>query len=68
MSGGIKHIDGYDIYMKQMLGQGSFGAVYVGVSEKTHEKVAVKVLKKNNSNSILNLVDSDEYLKTALLN
>ena len=51
MSGGIKHIDGYDIHMKSMLGQGSFGAVYVGVSEKTGDKVAVKVLKKISSKS-----------------
>lgn len=46
---GIKHIDGYDIHMKEMLGQGSFGAVYVGKNEKTQEKVAIKVLKKISS-------------------
>ena len=31
----MKQIDGYKIYMNQQLGKGSFGAVYVGVSDTT---------------------------------
>lgn len=42
----IKQIDGYKIYMNKMLGQGSYGAVYIGVSEKTEGQVAIKILKK----------------------
>lgn len=45
----IKHIDGYDIHMKDVLGEGSFGKVYLGVSDRSHKKVAVKVLLKKNS-------------------
>ena len=46
---GVKQIDGYKIYMGKMLGQGSYGAVYIGVSDKTGEEVAVKILKKKSS-------------------
>ncbi len=31
----MKQIDGYKIYMNQCIGKGSFGSVYVGVSDKT---------------------------------
>jgi hypothetical protein len=31
----MKQIDGYKIYMNQMLGKGSFGAVYVGIKDDT---------------------------------
>ncbi len=45
----MKQIDGYKIYMNQVLGKGSFGAVYLGTSDKTGEQVAVKVLPKSSS-------------------
>lgn len=45
----MKQIDGYKIYMNKLLGKGSFGAVYIGVSDKTQEKVAVKILSKSSS-------------------
>lgn len=45
----MKQIDGYKIYMNQKIGQGSFGAVYTGVSDATGEKVAVKILTKSSS-------------------
>lgn len=45
----IKQIDGYKIYMNEMLGQGSYGAVYIGMADDTHKKVAIKILKKANS-------------------
>lgn len=63
---GTKQIDGYKIFLGQMLGKGSFGSVYVGVNDKTGEKVAVKVLPKASSIYILIQVDADEYLKNAL--
>jgi hypothetical protein len=31
----MKQIDGYKIYLNQMLGKGSFGSVYIGVSDST---------------------------------
>lgn len=48
----IKQIDGYKIYLDNKLGEGSYGAVYIGMSDDTHEKVAVKILKKSSSNYI----------------
>lgn len=63
-----KIIKGYKIYMNNMLGQGSFGDVYIGVSNKTGEKVAVKILSKLKSKLINNLADADEYLQNALFN
>lgn len=45
----IKQIDGYKIYMNELLGQGSYGAVYIGIADDTHKKVAIKILKKANS-------------------
>lgn len=44
-----KQIDGYKIRMNEVLGRGSFGDVFVGVSDETQAKVAIKVLKKANS-------------------
>jgi serine/threonine protein kinase len=49
----LKQIDGYKIFMGQKLGEGSYGIVYVGQSETTQEKVAVKILSKAKSNSPL---------------
>jgi hypothetical protein len=49
MSSGIKQIDGYKIYMSKKLGQGSYGAVYIGTNDDTGEEVAVKILKKSDS-------------------
>ena len=31
----MKQIDGYKIYMNQMLGKGPFGAVYAGIKDET---------------------------------
>lgn len=45
----MKQIDGYKIYMNKMIGKGSFGAVYEGVSDLNGEKVAVKILLKSSS-------------------
>ena len=45
----VKQIDGYKIHMNEMLGKGSYGAVYIGVADDTHKKVAIKVLKKSSS-------------------
>ena len=46
---GVKQIDGYKIYMGKLLGKGSYGAVYIGASDKTGEEVAVKILQKKSS-------------------
>lgn len=46
----IKQIDGYKVYLSKLLGEGSYGAVYEGVNDNTGEKVAIKLLKKANSN------------------
>lgn len=48
-----KQIDGYKIYLDNKLGEGSYGAVYIGMSDDTHEKVAVKILKKSSSKYII---------------
>lgn len=45
----VKQIDGYKIYMNQVLGKGSYGSVYKGISDKTKEPVAVKILSKSES-------------------
>ena len=34
---GVKQIDGYKIFMGKLLGKGSYGAVYIGQSDKTQE-------------------------------
>ena len=51
----IKQIDGYKIFMNKMIGKGSFGAVYEGVSDRTGEKVAVKILAKSSSTNLNNI-------------
>jgi hypothetical protein len=45
----IKQIDGYKIYMNEMIGQGAYGSVYIGINDTTGTKVAVKILNKSNS-------------------
>lgn len=40
----VKQIDGYKIYMSEVLGTGSYGSVYVGKCDKNGDKVAIKVL------------------------
>jgi hypothetical protein len=40
----VKQIDGYKIYMGEVLGTGSYGSVYVGKCDKNGDKVAIKVL------------------------
>ncbi len=47
----VKQIDGYKIKMNECLGRGAYGSVYVGESDKTHKKVAIKVIQKNASKS-----------------
>ncbi len=51
----VKQIDGYKIRMNECLGNGAYGSVYVGESDKTHKKVAIKVIQKNASTSFTNL-------------
>ena len=46
----VKQIDGYKIYFNKKLGQGSYGTVYVAISDTTHEEVAVKMMPKKSSN------------------
>ena len=45
----VKQIDGYKIMMNECLGNGAYGSVYMGESDKNHKKVAIKVIKKNAS-------------------
>lgn len=45
----IKQIDGYKIRMNDCLGRGAYGSVYVGESDKTHKKVAIKIIQKDAS-------------------
>jgi len=45
----VKQIDGYKIRMNECLGKGAYGTVYIGESDKTHKKVAIKVIQKNAS-------------------
>ncbi len=47
----VKQIDGYKIKMNECLGKGAYGSVFVGESDKTHKKVAIKVIQKNASKS-----------------
>jgi serine/threonine protein kinase len=49
----IKKIDGYIIYIDKLLGRGSFASVYVGKQESTTDLVAVKILSKDSSKSLL---------------
>jgi serine/threonine protein kinase len=43
----VKQIDGYKVYINQLLGKGSFAMVYPGASDKTGRPVAVKVMSKS---------------------
>lgn len=45
----IKQIDGYKIKMNSCLGRGSYGSVYLGVSDTTQKEVAIKVIPKDTS-------------------
>lgn len=47
-----KKIDNYTVFLDKKLGEGSFGKVYVGEQDKTHLKVAVKMLDKKTSELI----------------
>lgn len=60
MTGRVKTITGYNIFLDQMLGKGAFGEVFVGESQKTKQKVAIKALQKK-------LIDSHQYYKGALI-
>lgn len=62
----VKQIDGYKIKMSNCLGRGAYGSVYKGVSDTTHKEVAIKIIQKDQSKFWVILVDSDEYLKSAL--
>ena len=46
----IKKISGYTIYLKEVLGKGSYGSVYKGEQDGTKAPCAVKMLSKKNSN------------------
>lgn len=41
--------------MNECLGKGSYGSVYVGESDATHKKVAIKVIPKDASTFMINL-------------
>jgi hypothetical protein len=70
----IKKINGYRIFMNKKLGKGAYGVVnywiikvYEGEQSNTELPCAVKVLEKANSKKFINLVNSDPYLKAALI-
>ena len=44
-----KKIDNYMIFLEKKLGEGSFGAVYLGEHSATKHVVAVKMLSKKKS-------------------
>jgi serine/threonine protein kinase len=54
--------------MNKVLGIGSYGRVYLGRQDNTGEDVAVKILCKDSSSSLIIIVDREEYLKAALKN
>ena len=64
----IKQIEGYTIYLTQILGRGSYGNVYKGFCEKTNQQVAVKIINRDASRFFLITVDYDNYLKMSLRN
>jgi len=45
----LKKINGYLIHMKEVLGKGSYGAVYKGEQEQTKKLCAIKVIDKKQS-------------------
>ena len=49
----IKQIEGYTVYLSQILGRGSFGNVYKGYCDESKETVAVKIIAKDWSRSYL---------------
>ena len=49
----VKQIEGYSIFMNKILGKGSYGSVYVGKQDNTGVEVAVKILSKDSSTSLL---------------
>lgn len=55
----IKQIEGYTVYLSQLLGRGSFGRVYKGYCDDTKEPVAVKIIPRSESNAYSNVVDYD---------
>ena len=50
----VKQIEGYSIFMNKVLGKGSYGSVYLGKQDNTGVEVAVKILSKDSSTSLLN--------------
>ena len=49
-----RKITGYTILLNECLGEGSYGSVYVGVSKKTKEKCAIKIIPRSESTTYLN--------------
>lgn len=49
----VKQIEGYSIFMNKVLGKGSYGSVYLGKQDNTGVEVAVKILSKDSSTSLL---------------
>lgn len=45
----VKQIEGYTIYLEQVLGRGSYGKVYRGMDERGKRLVAIKVIPRENS-------------------
>jgi serine/threonine protein kinase len=43
----IKQIEGYTIYMSQVLGRGSYGNVYKGFNESSKQSVAIKIIPRD---------------------
>ena len=64
----VKQIEGYTVYLSQILGRGSYGHVYKGYNEESKVPVAVKIIAKDISSLSFMVVDCDEYLKMSLKN
>jgi serine/threonine protein kinase len=63
----FKKINGYIIHLKEVLGRGSYGEVLMGEQESSKKKCAIKILTKALSTPFHIIVNSDEYLKNALM-
>ena len=50
----LKKISGYTIFLKDVLGKGSYGCVYKGEQDNSKKPCAIKMLSKKNSNSFHN--------------
>lgn len=50
----MKKISGYVIKLKEVLGKGSYGSVYLGEHEQTHRECAIKVIDKKQSTNSTN--------------